>query len=111
MCFHLLQKHDPFKSVAFGEYVFRGKEMGEKRIDSGWKADWRLVPKEEEEEFLRMANSVKRPPKRISKEAPFPPLLEHFLKQQMEEAGTPLTEKPMLTLPRSKARYFDEITD
>ena len=109
--FPLFQAQEAFKSVAYGKYVFRGKEIGERRIDSGWKADWRLVPKEEEEEFIEMANSLKRQPKRVTNEAPFPPLLEYFYRQQMEEAGTPLTEKPMLKLKRGKAQYVDVITD
>ncbi|ESO01312.1 hypothetical protein HELRODRAFT_174863 [Helobdella robusta] len=87
------------ESVAYGTQVFRGENMGEIKIRNGAKADWRLVMKQDEEEFLRKANSV---PKRVKTEPPkavrFPPLLEQFLIQEANERGNVSEEGPLLQL-------------
>ncbi|KAK0053085.1 28S ribosomal protein S34 mitochondrial [Biomphalaria pfeifferi] len=74
---------ETFYGTAWGQLVFRGKEMGVKQIDVGHQLDWVLVPKHEEKDFCQTEvydidiNSL---PKTIS----CPPLLEMALKRDMK---------------------------
>ncbi len=63
------------KGEAWGIKVFRGENFGERRIDSGMKMDWRLIPKEEEKVFCQEL-SEPRPKSVVPKYSLLPPLLE-----------------------------------
>lgn len=77
--------------------------MGEVRIDSGWKADWRLVPKDEESTFKAyQCDSSERSQSSVPSEESYPPLLEYLMKQQMK---IPLSETPMLKLNIKQGKW------
>ena len=62
--------------------------MGEKKIDAGGRRDWRLVPKEEEAELIKLAeNSPARVKTVIDPVVLLPPLLEDLLCQEMKNEG------------------------
>ena len=80
---------------AWGLRVFRGKAVGERLIKRCYKADWRLVPRDKEEEFIK-AVVTDRQPNIVPDNIPFPPLMEYMIKVDAERNGQPLTEKPSL---------------
>lgn len=92
--------------LAYGIKVFRGKVFENARlIKAGNKADWRLVPVEEEEEFCRLAESDVRPERIIPKFAAFPPLLEVILRQEMMEKGETPPDNMHLPLRIAKSHF------
>jgi len=81
-----------------GQKVFRGRDVGELQIGAAHKADWRLVPRQEEEKWL----ASKAPPKQITivdDKKHFPPLLERMIMKEKK-----LSERPMLQFEPSKSR-------
>ncbi|XP_041363830.1 28S ribosomal protein S34, mitochondrial-like [Gigantopelta aegis] len=79
--------------TAWGLKTFRGEELGEFRIDSGHKADWILIPKDEEESFCTIdAKHEKKSD--IPQFVQFPPLLKALVQQEMEAQGQD-SSKPM----------------
>lgn len=77
--------------------IFRGEDKGEQVIRSGFKADWRLVPKEDEESFLNRQYE-KRPVNEVPTHINFPPLFEHFLVEGLKKSGQAVSEPPMMPL-------------
>lgn len=93
------------KGTAYGIRVFRGENQGEKKIEAGGRCDWRLVPKEEEAELIKLAESCQpRPRNVIDPVLNLPPLMEDLLRQEMKEEGEDYT-KP-ITLQRKIAKSF-----
>jgi hypothetical protein len=80
----MFQTHTAGK--ARGEKVYRGRQFGETRIDSGNRTDWWLVSKEEEAEFCKITAVLpkKDPP---PKDFICPPLLELIIKNEMQREG------------------------
>ena len=64
---------------------------------SGFKADWRLVPRHEEEHFLSQEHRV-REINEIPSHVKFPPLFEHFLMATKKKNNENTSETPMLPL-------------
>lgn len=93
------------KSVAYGTKVFRGEQFGECTIPKAYQNDWRLVPREQEAEFLN--HSVpQRPIKILPDGIRFPPLLELLITEERRREGTFTGAPPMLPLklkPTSRA--------
>ena len=76
------------KGIAYGVRVFRGENMGEKKIDAGGRRDWRLVPKEDEAELIKLAeNAPARVKNVIDPVVTLPPLMEELLIQEMKNEG------------------------
>lgn len=85
------------KSVAYGKKVFRGEQLGECAIPKAYQNDWRLVPREQEAEFLN--HSVpQRPIKILPDTIRFPPLLELLITEEQRRDGTFTGASPMLPL-------------
>ena len=62
--------------------------MGEKKIDAGGRRDWRLVPKEDETELIKLAeNTPARVKTVIDPVVALPPLMEELLSQEMKNEG------------------------
>ena len=72
-------------------------------IQTAWKADWRLVPKSEEEAFLSAVKDTRKP-NVIPRYVEYPPLMEYLMRQQGEAAGKPVTEKPLLEIRIGKSK-------
>lgn len=83
---HPLMDEKNLFGVVWAEHVWRGWKIPElKRIQCSYKADWQLVPKEEEKYF---SDSVKEIPTRIRpKYKLLPPVMELSIKQQMKMKG------------------------
>ncbi|KAL3876034.1 hypothetical protein ACJMK2_033921 [Sinanodonta woodiana] len=90
------------KGEAYGLKVFRGEEFKECKIEAGMKADWRLVPKEEEEEFCKLTHQP-REKKIVPKYNDFPPLFAEMIKQQYKDEGRKLPEPFKLLLKINKS--------
>ncbi|XP_046361199.1 28S ribosomal protein S34, mitochondrial-like [Haliotis rufescens] len=71
---------------AWGVKVFRGENLGVRQIDAGMKADWRLIPREEESTYCQEL-SQPRPRNVVPKYADIPPLLGLLAKQEMSARG------------------------
>ncbi|XP_052791316.1 uncharacterized protein LOC128225251 [Mya arenaria] len=86
------------KGLAFGEKVFRGKNYGVCRIDSGYKFDWILVPKEQEQAII---DSVKSsyPTKEtvVPYEVTVPPLMKMFISGELKAHGYRVSEDMFVT--------------
>ncbi len=91
---YLFQKSND--SVAHGIKVFRGVTIGEQPIKVGFKPDWRLIPKVEEDKFKNFSREL--PEVAVPKTATFPPLLEKFILAERHEAGIEDLEPPKLEL-------------
>lgn len=90
---------------AYGKYVFRGEEFGERKINAGGRADWRLVPKEEEAEIIKRAQSCPpRPKNLIDPVLKLPPLMEDLLRQEMKDSGEDYT-KPLVAKRKIKKSF------
>ena len=83
---------------AWGTRVFRGfKYPTITRIDAGGKRDWRLIPKEDEEEFCKI-DKVHEPKYRSDEvDTRLPPVLELVIKRNFKQRkvafeGTPNLE-------------------
>jgi Mitochondrial 28S ribosomal protein S34 len=74
--------------------------LGNQIVTTAFKADWRLIPKDEEEQFKSTVKATKEnlPPKRVVPAVvPFPPLLRRMLLEEARKMNRPL-EEPMLPL-------------
>ena len=84
---------DP-KSRAYGINIFRGENLGETKLTGEFKADWRIVLKQDEDIFLKKAGLL--PTKQKSnppKTCRYPPLLEYMI---MKEANPNVAKSPTL---------------
>ena len=97
MLFFSQEPSDHRRGRAFGIKVFRGENHGESAIDSAYKADWRLVPKDQEETFLSYKKQ-ERPRPVIPRYAPLPPLLQYFTELEYKESGRDPSEIPQLKI-------------
>lgn len=71
------------KGTAWGEKVYRGQIFGITRIDAGYKADWFLVPKNEEEKFCKITSVLpKKPPPPTHMDCP--PLLKELISSEVD---------------------------
>ncbi|XP_064594541.1 small ribosomal subunit protein mS34-like [Liolophura sinensis] len=114
-CFYRLTKVEPdttdpefMRGSAWGLRVFRGKVYPkETKIETGNRADWRLIPREEEEEFCKLTEKdVYKRPEPPPREMTLPPLLGALYKQHLENKGESV-EGPItvsLRLRRTKER-------
>ena len=75
------------RCTAWGLRTFRGVELGEYRIDAGLKADWILIPKDEEESFCKIDAKHEMRKSNIPQHIQFPPLLEALVRQELEARG------------------------
>ena len=89
-----LQKFE--KGEAHAIRVFRGENLGNRKIDSGYRCDWQLVPKEEEAAILKKAETCK-PREKTSVEpiGKIPPLMDLLLRNEMKAAGQDAS-KPLI---------------
>ena len=74
------------------DHIFRGQNLGEKRLQIGFKPDWKLIHRDEEEKFT----SFRRTPaaRVLPTSMDFPPLLGHMVKIDKERAGRAVSETP-----------------
>ncbi|XP_067121628.1 uncharacterized protein mRpS34 [Centruroides vittatus] len=73
--------------VVWAEQVFRGRKVpGLQRMHCSYKADWQLVPRDEEEKYYSLP--VEEVPVRVRpKYKLLPPVMEMSLRQQMQMKG------------------------
>lgn len=94
LCYFCLKN---LTGYAWGTRVFRGYTFpGVRRIDSGGKRDWHLIPKEEEEEFCKI-DKVYKPnftPEKIDTQ--LPPLMEIVLKRNLKQRNVAFEGTPNL---------------
>lgn len=88
------------RSYAYAKQVFRGEHRGERKISTGFKADWKLVPRHEEAKFT--SSQCKRKPNTFPTSVPFPPLFAHLVKTEKQRTGQVLEGTPMLPLVFNK---------
>ncbi|XP_074648920.1 small ribosomal subunit protein mS34-like [Tubulanus polymorphus] len=82
---------------AMMDFTFRGVPMGVKKICSGYKPDWRLVAKHEEEQIKKNDAPVRD--KRIAPSTTkFPPLMEKMILRDLEKMGKEVTTAPVLKI-------------
>lgn len=65
---------------------------------AGHKADWRLIPRDEEEKYLNWKPVQPFCHKEISRTMPFPPLLREMILREMKLAGKSVDQEPMLPI-------------
>jgi hypothetical protein len=83
--------------VAWGTKIFRGYRYPKvTRIDAGGKRDWRLIPKEEEEEFCKIdkVHEPKFKPEDIDYR--LPPLMEIVLERNLKQRNVAYEGTPKL---------------
>lgn len=82
------------------EKVFRGRRYPRliELCSASYKADYRLVPKSEEQELIARANATPPQVRVISNTVPFPPLLKDMILKEMKQAGKETVEEPRLKL-------------
>ncbi|ESO87410.1 hypothetical protein LOTGIDRAFT_235086 [Lottia gigantea] len=91
------------KGKAWGEKVFRGDNCGVREINSGSKMDWKLIEREDEEEFCKLTEKDKRSPTIVPKYADYPPLLGEWLQMDYRRTGLPLPKPFKLKLKIEKS--------
>ncbi|XP_029634107.1 28S ribosomal protein S34, mitochondrial [Octopus sinensis] len=97
--------------IAKGIKVFRGKEYPHPcGINACHKADWRLIPKEEEEEFCKLTATDVRETRTVPLTMEFPPLLKAMILAKKAENGEPLPEDLRLKLTVSKGQFSAEVS-
>ena len=103
--------HKKVESVAYGMKVFRGEALGEHALTKGYKADWRLVPRDQEASFISY-DGPPQPTSIVPKYIQFPPLFEHMMVEERRRSGRPFDKPPMLELkikPISRALFDTEV--
>ncbi|XP_014671037.1 PREDICTED: uncharacterized protein LOC106811829 [Priapulus caudatus] len=83
---------------AWGRKVFRGNELGEWKIMAGHKADWRLIPRDDEHKYLNWKPAQPFVHSVIPREQPFPPLLREIIRQEMKAAGKSTDKEALLPI-------------
>lgn len=80
------------RGSAWGLQVFRGNVYSkESKIEAGHRADWRLIPIEDEEEFCRLTEKdVYKGPEQPPRDMTLPPLLSALYKQHLQNKGEPV---------------------
>ena len=101
------------KSHAWGHQVFRGNNLGEKKITRCYKHDWRLIPKSEEESFIKYDKDLAPPPV-IPDKLYFAPLHEYLILNERKMSGDKSTERPYMQIvinkhSRSRAKLESEL--
>ncbi len=91
------------RSYAHAKRIFRGELQGETKIKTTFKADWRLVPRDDEDRFTSVL--CKRESKTLPSSVPFPPLLEHMIVAEKSRAGQSLGQTPTLPLVFRKGSH------
>ncbi|XP_014768609.1 28S ribosomal protein S34, mitochondrial [Octopus bimaculoides] len=95
---------------AWGIKVFRGKEFPRPcGIDACHKADWKLIPKEEEEEFCKLTATDVRETQTVPLSMEFPPLLKAMILAKKTENGESLPEDLRLKLTINKGPFSTEV--
>lgn len=82
-------------SYAYGKKIFRGEDHGIGKITSAYKDDWKLVPKDQEENFLKSKTGAK-PMNPIARKMEIPPLLELSIKEDMQKTGQQVQDKILI---------------
>ena len=77
--------------------VFRGESLGDQIITRPYKADWRLVHREDEDKFVNKVFQ-KRPVSVVPEKVRFPPLFEHLMLEEMKRSGQSISKIPMLPI-------------
>lgn len=93
----LFQDKRKTRGTIVAQEIFRGESVGEQVVRSGFKPDWRLVPRHEEAEFLNR-ECEPRPLNKVPSHCDFPPLFMHFLLKDMKRKGADTSVKPRLPL-------------
>ncbi|XP_061182455.1 small ribosomal subunit protein mS34-like [Saccostrea echinata] len=83
--------------VAWGTKVFRGNKYPKLiRIDAGGKRDWRLIPKDEEEEFCKIDKVHEPKIKAEDIDTRLPPVMEIVLKRNFKQRNVAFEGTPNL---------------
>ncbi|XP_005106864.1 28S ribosomal protein S34, mitochondrial [Aplysia californica] len=100
---------EPSVNQAWGFLVYRGEEVGEVRLTAGHKPDWRLIPKEEEADFCRIAAETAETVEKetVPKRVACPPLLEMVQKQELSARGEAVPDQ--IQIPYVGVRPLKEI--
>ncbi|GAU93029.1 hypothetical protein RvY_05029 [Ramazzottius varieornatus] len=115
-CYYLVRDVRPIMDPEgkFGlmdaDVVFRGKNLGTQVVSTGFKADWKLVPKDEEASYTsQMKPDAKELPRKrvVPAAVPFPPVLRRLLTDEARKSGKDVTTEPILplTLLRGPQNY------
>lgn len=106
--FHIIKRVEPQmdEQLAFGtiycETVFRGKRWpGVRPLNIGYKPDYKLIPKEEEQQFLRGYEITDLGLKKtvLPKYYSVPPLLRLFLIRHKREKGETVDDNEDIRIP------------
>ncbi|CAD5113592.1 DgyrCDS2753 [Dimorphilus gyrociliatus] len=104
------QNFKEIDSYAWGLATFRGEPKGQLKITKGYKADWRLVPRHEEDKFRSYTGEL--PAQNvIPTEMNLPPLLEYLEMSSAARKGNPMTERPKIPLIRNYGKNNRAISD
>lgn len=80
------------------ELVFRGKRYPDTVIQTtSYKPDYRLIPKDEEEEYCKFTE-VKKEEKIFPRTTVFPPLMRELILREAKASGQEIKAEPQLTL-------------
>ncbi|GAB1600189.1 28S ribosomal protein S34, mitochondrial-like [Argonauta hians] len=96
---------------AWGIKVFRGKEFPNVReITAGHKADWKLIPKEEEEEFCKLSEKDVRETRSVPLTEELPPLLKAMVIADKKRKGETVPENLLLNLAIHRNEFSTKVT-
>ncbi|XP_053393319.1 28S ribosomal protein S34, mitochondrial-like [Mercenaria mercenaria] len=85
------------KGTAVGEKIFRGRNMGICKIESGMKHDWRLIPKDQEQNWLDAVKNCKVKPATVVKSTSrLPPLMEKIFHDERLAYSLPVDDKTFI---------------
>ncbi|KAI4499564.1 hypothetical protein M0802_005460 [Mischocyttarus mexicanus] len=85
------------KIIALIQNTFRGRTYPPEQIDGcTYKADYILIPKDEEKKYMNYTDSLK--PRIAPRTMEYPPLLREIIIRQQKAAGVPVNENPQLDI-------------
>ncbi|KAJ8319232.1 hypothetical protein KUTeg_004323 [Tegillarca granosa] len=115
--YYILTKDFTF-GEAYGYKVFRGAKFPKPvRIDTGFRTDWKLVPKEDEEEFCKIDKVHTKHFDENCLEHKLPPLMEYIMKDHISRLDRKvdlpfkLKHRQRLTQTNIWHRYSCDIDD
>uniref|UniRef100_T1J893 28S ribosomal protein S34, mitochondrial n=1 Tax=Strigamia maritima TaxID=126957 RepID=T1J893_STRMM len=103
-CYYRVVKAEPkmdpenIEGTVWLENIFRGVNCGIETDNTVFKQDWQLIPKAEEEKFLKIPVKSKPDYKILPATKEFPPLFKLLLKQDRKLQGLSVDEVPQLPL-------------
>ncbi|XP_067001217.2 small ribosomal subunit protein mS34 [Anabrus simplex] len=101
-----LPNEDPRKVRVWAEKVFRGRKYTNlvEVCSASYKADYRLLHKDEEEAYCRFEPSTDKEERILPEAIQFPPLLKEVIMRDLRAKGQSVVEEPLLKVKYKQGR-------